>query len=177
MPPKGLPGVFASKNWPACGGAPHASDAKNTNLVRARRQVERHALVGDVARRALYNSNIIISRVTEQGQVRGVRLEGDDARTSLTAGAAPYIVECRADVRADVQSEALGTVLCHDIKHLLAVGVAPELLGVQRVVGRLTARFDVALAERVDELQCFSRSDVRRQALGRFGRRGGVEGY
>ena len=92
MPPKGLPGVFAEKYWPACGGAPHASDAKNTNLVRARRQVERHALVGDVARGALHNSNIIISRVTEQGQVRGVRLEGDDARTSLTAGAAPYCV-------------------------------------------------------------------------------------
>ena len=92
MPPKGLPGVFASKNWPACGGAPHARDAKNTNLVRARRQVERHALVRDVARGAFHNSNIIISRFTEQGQVRGVRLEGDDARTILTTGAAPYCV-------------------------------------------------------------------------------------
>ena len=92
MPPKGLPGVFASKNWPACGGAPHASDAKNTNLVRARRQVERHALVRDVARGPLHNSNIIISRFTEQGQVRGVRLERNNARTILTAGAAPYCV-------------------------------------------------------------------------------------
>ena len=68
-------------------------------------------------------------------------------------------------------------MLGHDIKDLLAVGVAPELLGVQRVVGRLSARFDVALAERVHQLQSFSRSDVRRQAFGRFGRRGGVEGY
>ena len=92
MPPKGLPGVFASKNWPACGGAPHASDAKNTNLVRARRQVERHALVGDVARRALDDRHIIISRFTEQGQVRGVRLERNNARAILTTGAAPYCV-------------------------------------------------------------------------------------
>ena len=92
MPPKGLPGVSAEKNWPACGGAPHASDAKNTNLVRARRQVERHALVGDVARGALDDRHVIIGRFTEQGQVRGVRLEGDDARTILTTGAAPYCV-------------------------------------------------------------------------------------
>ena len=63
-----------------------------TNLVRARRQVERHALIRYVARRALHNNHIVGRRVTEQGQVRGVRLEGDDARTSLTAGAAPYCV-------------------------------------------------------------------------------------
>ena len=155
----------------------HASDAKHTNLVRARRQVERHCYISNITCGALDDRHIIISRFTEQGQVRGVRLERNDTRTILTTGAAPYIVKGRADVRADVQSEALGTVLCHDIKHLLAVGVAPELLGVQRVVGRLTARFFVAVAERVHKFQSFSRSDIWRQALGRFGRRGGVQGY
>ena len=92
MPPKGLPGVAASKNWPACGGAPHASDAKNTNLVRARRQVERHCYISNIARGALDDRHVIVSRFTEQGQVRGVRLEGNDARATLTAGAAPYCV-------------------------------------------------------------------------------------
>ena len=98
MPPKGLPGVSESKNWPACGGAPHASDAKNTNLVRARRQVERHALAitrqtsDNKPRGALDDGHVILSRFTEQGQVRGVRLEGDDACAALTAGAAPYFV-------------------------------------------------------------------------------------
>ena len=102
MPPKGLPGVSEAKNWPACGGAPHASDAKNTNLVRARRQVERHALVRDVARGALDDRHIIISRFTEQGQVRGVRLERNHTRAILPAGAAPHCVLSCADVRADV---------------------------------------------------------------------------
>ena len=92
MPPKGLPGVSESKNWPACGGAPHASDAKNTNLVRARRQVERHCYISNITCGAFHNNHIILSRFAEQGQVRGVRLEGDDARTTLTAGAAHYIV-------------------------------------------------------------------------------------
>ena len=92
MPPKGLPGVSDAKNWPACGGAPHAGDAKNTNLVRARRQVERHALIRDVARRALHNNHVILSRFPEQGQVRGVRLEGNHTRATLTAGAAPHCV-------------------------------------------------------------------------------------
>ena len=92
MPPKGLPGVFASKNWPACGGAPHASDAKNTNLVRARRQVERHCYISNITCGAFHNGDIILSRFTEQGQVRGVRLGGDDACAASTAGAAPYVV-------------------------------------------------------------------------------------
>ena len=92
MPPKGLPGVFAEKYWPACGGAPHASDAKHTNLVRARRQVERHCYISNIARRALDDGDIILSRFTEQGQVRRVRLEGDDACAVGTTGAAPHIV-------------------------------------------------------------------------------------
>ena len=92
MPPKGLPGVFAEKNWPACGVTTiNAIDAKNTNLVRARRQVERDTLIRDVARGALDNNHVLISRFAEQGQVRGVRLEGYYSSTVVTAGAAPYI--------------------------------------------------------------------------------------
>ena len=90
MPPNGLPGVFAEKNWPACGGAPHASDAKHTNLVCARRQVERHCYISNITCGAFHNNHVILSRFTEQGQVRRVRFEGDDTRTTLTAGAAPY---------------------------------------------------------------------------------------
>ena len=92
MPPKGLPGVFAEKYWPACGGAPHASDAKNTNLVRARRQVERHCYISNITCGAFHNNHVIPSRFTEQGQVRRVRLEGNHTRTILTTGAAPYCV-------------------------------------------------------------------------------------
>ena len=92
MPPKGLPGVFAEKNWPACEGHDQREKTKTTDLVRARRQVERHCYISNIARRALHNNPVILSRFPEQGQVRGVRLEGNDTRTSLPAGAAPYCV-------------------------------------------------------------------------------------
>ena len=92
MPPKGLPGVSEAKYLPACGGAPHASDATSTNLVRARGQVERHCHISNIARRAFHNNHVLISRFTEQGQVRGVRLEGYYSSTVVTAGAAPYVL-------------------------------------------------------------------------------------
>ena len=66
MPPKGLPGVFGEKYWPACGGAPHASDAKNTNLVRARRQVERHGHISNITCGPLDDGHVIGRRFTEQ---------------------------------------------------------------------------------------------------------------
>ena len=93
MPPKGLPGVFAEKNWPACGGAPSTrKTTRITNLVRARRQVERHCYISNIACGALHNRHVLISRFTEQGQVRRVRLEGDYTRAILPARAAPYCV-------------------------------------------------------------------------------------
>ena len=93
MPPKGLPGVFAEKYWPACGVTPSTrKTTRITNLVRARRQVERHCYISNITCGAFHNGDIILSRFTEQGQVRGVRLEGDDACAASTAGAAPHCV-------------------------------------------------------------------------------------
>ena len=92
MPPNGLPGVAASKNWPACEGRHQREKTKTTDLVRARRQVERHCYISNITCGAFHNGDIILSRFTEQGQVRGVRLERDNTRTLLTAGAAPYCV-------------------------------------------------------------------------------------
>ncbi len=92
MPPKGLPGVFAAKNWPACVGRRQREKTTRTYLVRARRQVERHCYISNITRGALDDRHVVGRCFTEQGQVRGVRLEGDDACAASTAGAAPYVV-------------------------------------------------------------------------------------